>query len=282
MHIIKGIFKPPFDLDLQLVPLITAYLFYTGGNEDPINLRSNKSKSYEGYKLGGMGFTFDDSNTNSAANPIALMQDLIEKDPANSQRIFPFIGGEEVNNNPTQSYNRYVIDFNDMSYDEAARWTDLINIVRDRVKPERDKQNRDSNRIYWWKYAEKRPGLRRSISNLDRVLVINHGATSYPSFIFLPKGIIYSHSLVVFPSDKYSFFCILQSSMHEYWAYFFSSTMKDDLRYTPSSCFETFPFPEDFESDEKLEAAGKEYYEFRAQLMIDNNEGLTKTYKPFS
>ena len=58
--------------------------------------------------------------------------------------------------------------------------------------------------------------------------------------------------------------------------------MKDDLRYTPSDCFETFPFPEDWETNSFLEGAGKEYYEFRAALMVENNEGLTKTYNRFN
>jgi hypothetical protein len=57
--------------------------------------------------------------------------------------------------------------------------------------------------------------------------------------------------------------------------------MKDDLRYTASDCFETFPFPENFETDPSLETAGKEYYDFRAALMVRNDEGLTKTYNRF-
>jgi hypothetical protein len=57
--------------------------------------------------------------------------------------------------------------------------------------------------------------------------------------------------------------------------------MKDDLRYTPSDCFDTFPFPKDFEQSPALEQVGKDYYEFRAALMIKNNEGLTKTYNRF-
>ncbi len=57
--------------------------------------------------------------------------------------------------------------------------------------------------------------------------------------------------------------------------------MKDDLNYSPTDCCETFPFPEDFETDAKLETAGKEYYEFRAALMVKNNEGLTKTNNRF-
>ena len=65
------------------------------------------------------------------------------------------------------------------------------------------------------------------------------------------------------------------------WARFFASSLEDRLRYTPSDCFETFPFPTGFEGDQALEAAGKAYYEFRADLMIRNNEGLTKTYNRF-
>ena len=57
--------------------------------------------------------------------------------------------------------------------------------------------------------------------------------------------------------------------------------MKDDLRYTPSDCFETFPFPKEFESNRVLEQAGNAYYDVRAALMGKNNEGLTKTYNHF-
>jgi hypothetical protein len=57
--------------------------------------------------------------------------------------------------------------------------------------------------------------------------------------------------------------------------------MKDDLRYTPSDCFETFPFPEGWESESVLEEAGRAYYESRAELMIASDEGLTKTYNRF-
>ncbi len=57
--------------------------------------------------------------------------------------------------------------------------------------------------------------------------------------------------------------------------------MKDDLRYTASDCFETFPFPKGWETHSGLEVAGKAYYEYRAALMVRNDEGLTKTYNRF-
>jgi len=62
---------------------------------------------------------------------------------------------------------------------------------------------------------------------------------------------------------------------------FLGSSMGTTQRYPPSDCFETFPFPENFETDARLEAVGKEYYEFRAALMVKNDEGLTKTYNRF-
>ena len=92
---------------------------------------------------------------------------------------------------------------------------------------------------------------------------------------------VYAQSLIVFPFETSAAFCALQSRPHELWARFFGSLLKDDLRYTPSDCFETFPFPDSWESHPDLEAAGKTYYEFRAALMVRNDEGLTKTYNRF-
>jgi hypothetical protein len=57
--------------------------------------------------------------------------------------------------------------------------------------------------------------------------------------------------------------------------------MKDDIRYTPSDCFRTFPFSANFETDVDLEAAGENYHTYRAQLMVDRNEGLTRIYNRF-
>lgn len=73
----------------------------------------------------------------------------------------------------------------------------------------------------------------------------------------------------------------MQSRVHENWARFFASSMKDDVRYTPSDCFEPFPLPQDTQFNGSLELTGIEYYEFRASLMVDRNEGLTKIYNRF-
>lgn len=84
------------------------------------------------------------------------------------RRIFPYIGGEEVNSSPNHAHHRYVINFFDMSEEDAWKYPDLMQIVKDKVKPERDVQKRDALRVRWWQYAEKRPGLVRAIAQSDR------------------------------------------------------------------------------------------------------------------
>ena len=72
---------------------------------------------------------------------------------------------------------------------------------------------------------------------------------------------------------------MLQSRTHQEWARIFGATMKDDLRYLPSDCFETFPIPD--QDELTLEDFGTQLYEYRAKLMLEANEGLTKTYNRF-
>ena len=110
---------------------------------------------------------------------------------------------------------------------------------------------------------------------------MNSQVSAKVQFAFLPADMVYAHTANVYPFQTPAAFCALQSRPHEIWARFFGSSMKDDLRYTPSDCFETFPFPDGWETDPALERAGESYYEFRASLMVRNDEGMTKTYNRF-
>jgi hypothetical protein len=268
----------PIILDGKPVEKITAFLFSKGGNENPAVLIANAEKSFQGSIVLGMGFTFDD--TNEEATPIAEMHRLIEKDPRNAERIFPYIGGQEVNSSPTHAHDRYVINFGEMSEAEARQYPDLMAIVEEKVKPERLKQNDKGAKEKWWQFIRPRPELQKAIAECDRVLVCLF-CTPHASFTFLPNKCVFANTLNVFPLETYSAFCTLQSRIHEIWARFFGSSMKDDLRYTPSDCFETFPFPNHWETHPTLESIGKQYYETRAALMVQNNQGLTDTYNRF-
>lgn len=281
IHVTKGEWTGVQRLDGRNVETITAFLFHAGGHDDPATLAANAGTSFIGSYVLGMGFTFDDTDKKGVATPITEMHRLIAERPENAEAIFPFIGGAELNNSPTQSPHRYVINFGERTEEECRdRWPELMGIVEQKVKPDRMKDNRESYRRYWWQYAEKRAELARTTTDLDRVLAMSQTSARH-ALAFLPVETVYSHKLVVFPFDGTGSLAVLQSRPHEYWSRFFGSSLKDDPVYTPSDCFDPFPFPDNWGGDRSLEAAGAAYDSHRAQLMIANDEGLTKTYNRF-
>ena len=286
VHLAKGEFAGKRTLDGAPVERVTAFLFHRGGHADPVRLAANAGKSFVGSYILGMGFTFDDTDRKGVASPLAEMRRLIAQDPRNREVIFPYIGGEEVNTSPTHAHHRYVINFGERSEDECRRrWPGLMAIVEERVKPERAKLTRNAigrkRAKFWWRYGSTAKELYGgAIAGLDQVLAVSRVGQRV-AFALLPSRIVYADSIIIFPFQTYAAFCSLQSRPHEIWARFFGSSMKDDLRYTPSDCFETFPFPEGWDTHPALEAAGKAYYEHRAALMVDNDEGMTQTYNRF-
>ena len=121
LHVAKGPLRGRKVLDGDGVDNITAFLFHRGGHVDPVRLAANAGKSFVGSYVLGMGFTFDDTDKKGVASSLADMQRPIDSDPRNREVIFPYIGGEEVNNSPTHAHHRYVINFGERSEDECRR-----------------------------------------------------------------------------------------------------------------------------------------------------------------
>ena len=282
VHIVRGKALSPM-LDGRPVRRISAYLVEGDLDTSPMALAANSGKAFVGSYVLGAGFTFDDvAAAKGEAESLATMKALIAKNPRNAERIFPYIGGEEVNNSPTHAHHRYVIDFGAMDENQIrATWPDLLAIVETRVKPKRMEQASIVNPDRWWMHARSAEKLYKTITCIPHVLATNGKAAPHCAFSILPTGTVFTQNLIIFPFETFSPFAVLQSRAHELWARFFSSSLKDDLSYAPSQCFRTFPFPVGFEADPALEAVGGIYHAFRAQLMIDRNEGLTKTYNRF-
>ena len=316
LNISKGKTKITKALNGTAVNEITAFLFHRGGHRDPQRLLANYGKSYVGMFLRGMGFTFDDKDREGASSPLSEMERLVAKDPTNRKVIFPYIGGEEVNLSSTHAHHRYAINFSDFPLHRegslgswsrmlddtrrecrrrglvpldypgqvAADWPDVLAIVEAKVKPSRESLGSSaidrSHRHKWWLYANARPELSIAVAGLERVIVCPIVSNNV-SFTFLPARVVFSHKLTVFPFQSFSALCALHSKVHEVWVRFFSSTLGDAINYSPSDCFQTFPFPEAWETLPPLEAAGKVYHEHRAALMVENDEGMTRTYNRF-
>lgn len=256
-------------LDGETTSAISSRLRATPERPDPVALKSNADCSFQGSIVLGMGFTLTPEERDA----------LIAKDARNAERIFPYLGGEEVNTSPTQSHDRYVISFGQMTLEEAEQWPDLIAIVREKVKPERDGDKRSVRREYWWRFGELASALYEALVRLEHCLVVSR----HSKHLVLARfkiGSIFSEGTNVFALDSFSAFATLQSRLHEPWARLLSSSLEDRLRYSASDCFETFPFPQPDPRTviPELEDIGHRLYDARAAYMIETQQGLTQTY----
>ncbi len=260
--------RPHPVLDGQPVDFISSRLDEDPEGE-PFTLDQNAGRAFIGSYVLGMGYVLD---PDKAAN-------LITRDLQNRDCLLPFLNGEDLNSRPDQSPSRWVINFFDWPLDKAEKYPDLINIVREKVKPERDKVRRERNRERWWIYAEHRPGLYRAIRELSRVLVRSR-VSELHAMVFVENGWVYSEAVVVFAFDDNYHFALLQSNIHEAWVWKHASSLESRNRYTPSDCFDTFPFPKEaaLEGRDRAIRVGGEYHDHRRQVMFTRNLGLTKTY----
>jgi hypothetical protein len=260
-----------FLIDGEKVEKINSYLSDEEPLPTPFKLSENRRGSFVGSYVLGDGFLMQPEEAKR----------LIHKDDKNADVLFPYLNGADLNRNPDQSPSRWVINFFDWPKSKAQKYEECFEIVEEKVKPQRMTDNRKSYREKWWQYAEKRPDLYSTIRMMDRVLV-NALNTKYMSFIFCEDDIVFSHMNGVFALDGYDDFSILQSNLHEQWAWKNASTLKGDLRYTSGKVFETFPFPRlDENEEEALTEVGQAYYEQRQAVMEQMQLGLTKTYNLF-
>ncbi|MCX7968522.1 MAG: hypothetical protein N3B10_08540, partial [Armatimonadetes bacterium] len=103
-------------------------------------------------------------------------ESLIAKDQRNADCLFPYLNGEDLNSDPEQKPSRYVICFHDWDLEKAKQYPDLLRIVEERVKPEREKLRESipthtKCKKYWWQFGAYAKELRHATANLKRVIV---------------------------------------------------------------------------------------------------------------
>jgi hypothetical protein len=194
----------------------------------------------------------------------------------NQDVLFPFLNAEDLNTHPSQLPSRWVINFFEWPLEKAETYPDCIKIVKEKVKPQRESGSKFA-RKEWWLHHRNRAGLYAAIADMKRVLVIPRHS-KYMICAWEPIGIIYSDATSIIISEYDSDFALIQCTFHEDWARANGSSLRNDQRYTPTDCFETFPFPLNMDS---LEDIGERYYTHRQSIMLTNQEGLTKTYNHF-
>jgi hypothetical protein len=233
---------------------------------NPFRLVANVGQSFIGSYVLGTGFVLEADEARA----------LIEIEPRNKAVLFPYLNGEDLNSRWDCSARRWVINFHNWPIEEAKGYKDIFDIIARRVKPQRDllpdykKRVRDN----WWLYEYQARNLYEAASQLSRILVIARTSrTAVPTFV-TPNQVL-DAALVAFPTDSSATLSLLTSAAHISWVLRYCSSLKGDLRYTPSDGFETFPQPR---LTEQLGKVGETLYKFRREIMRQRRIGLTALY----
>ncbi|MCK6405133.1 MAG: class I SAM-dependent DNA methyltransferase [Rhodocyclaceae bacterium] len=190
-------------------------------------LRANIELSNRGFCLFGAGFIVPQADA-----------ERLEPDAP----IKPYRNGRDLTDRPR---GVKVIDLFGLTADEVrTRYPATYQWVLERVKPERDNNNRESRRLNWWLFGEQNPKLRAQLAGLPRYIATVETA-KHRFFQFLDATIAPDNMLVCIASTDAFHLGVLSSSAHVTWAMVAGGRLGvgNDPRYNKSRCFEPFPFP---------------------------------------
>ena len=234
-----------------------------------VGLAANKGVAFQGPIPVGDGFLLDDAEATA----------LLERPEAKYKEVVrPYLIGRDIAEDPRQRPRRWIIDFASKPLEDARRWPAALQLVRERVKPARDRNKDKGFREKWWLFGRPRGEMRNAIEGHDRYI---GGTATWKRlyFCWVDTTTCPSNATNVFAFDNDYSMGVLCSSSHNAWAWENSSTIRVDLRYTPTTVFETFPWPSpSIDQRDAISAACHELLNLRGELCVERNIGLTALY----
>jgi type II restriction/modification system DNA methylase subunit YeeA len=159
----------------------------------------------------------------------------------NSDVLRPWMNGMDLTRQPS---GRWIIDFGwGMSEREAALYEAPYAYILEHVRPVRLQNRRETYAAFWWRHVEPRPGMWRAFAG-QRKYVATTTVSKHRPFCWIGARVCPDHQLIAIARDDDTSFGVLHSRFHEGWALRLGTSLEDRPRYTPSTTFETFPFPE--------------------------------------
>jgi type II restriction/modification system DNA methylase subunit YeeA len=210
----------------------------TGGGLDLTKARRLNENVSIAFMGGTKGGAFD------VTDQVARAWLLAPSNPngrPNSDVLRPWVNASDI---VRRRRNMWVIDFGtDMSSKEAAMYEMPFEHLQQFVRADREKNRREGYRTYWWRHMETRAGLRRAIASLER-FICTPKVAKHRVFVWLNKREWPENLCDAIARDDDTTFGILHSRFHEAWSLRLGTSLEDRPRYTPTTTFETFPFPE--------------------------------------
>ena len=172
----------------------------------------------------------------------------------NSDVVFPVMNGKDITE---RNRGMFTINFGLMSLEEACQYEMPFEYAKTHVYPQRQKKSQSTFRNRWWQYARPRPVLREALDGLDRYIATPR-VSKHRVFVWVEAVTVCNDATDVFARDDDYTFGILHSKAHEIWARALGTQLREaesGFRYTPTACFETFPFPRPTEEQREAIAA---------------------------
>lgn len=221
-------------LDGKLVPKIHANLTSEADTTSAKQLSENANLCFMGTTRIG---AFDLSPEVARG---MLAAPLNPNGKPNSDVVRPWVNALDITR---RKRGMFIIDFGvNVTEAEAALYEKPFEYVRRNVYPDRQKNSRESYRVKWWIHGEPRPAMRRALAPLRRYIATPL-VSKFRIFQWLPVDVLPENLLNVFAREDDYFFGVLHSRIHEVWGLHMGTALEDRPRYTPTSTFETFPFP---------------------------------------
>lgn len=199
------------------------------------------------------------------AEALAMLQKPNPHGRPSSDVVVPWINSLDL---LRRDRTMWIIDFGDsLPEDEAAKYEFPFQIVGQRVQPERAKVKRKRYRDFWWLHAEPCSEMRKAIVRNNRFLV-TPTVSKHRIFAWWTTPTLPDHQLVAFGRADDYFFGVLHSRVHETWALELGTRLETRPRYTPTTCFETFPMPKPTPAQEQaIATAALELNELRERWL---------------
>ena len=158
----------------------------------------------------------------------------------NEDVVVPWVNGMDITR---RARGMFIIDFGtDMPEAEAAAYEAPFSHVEEFVRPARSRKREERTRKRWWLHTRPIPGMRKSLAPLPR-FIGTPTLAKHRLFVWLSAPTLPDHQLVAIAREDDYAFGVLHSRAHELWSLRMGTSLEDRPRYTPTSTFETFPFP---------------------------------------
>jgi hypothetical protein len=231
-------------------------------------LPANRRRAFQGF-LPGAKYDID----------VELAEQLLRSpDAAYVDVVKPYLDGRDIARAIDQRPTRYAIDFAQMPLEEAMRYPQALALVREQAKHARETSTSYGRNPHWWQFLWPRPEFRGRLVELER-FIAGTATGKRILFVWCEREWRPSNSTNIFALDSDYAMGVLTSRIHTEWAAKKSSTLEDRIRYTPSSAFETFPWPQtSAEQRERIARLADDLLTLRSTLCSEHRLGLTALY----